>query len=258
MISMLSNKFADLHIYTIDTIGANSAIDFAKRAFELGYKYVSFICFNKLRPSLIKEYKRICSDCGLDYIVRLDLEINDKNISKVKSFLRKFRRKIEVIVARPRSVQAARFSARDRRIDMIYFDEKSPKFDTIQAQLMHENDKFLELTFREILIPELRNNYLRIYHRIFQLVSKYKVKVIISSGARSIYEMRAPRDMAIAFNTIFNIKLERPYMLISDHPIHLISKNRRKLSKFFITEGVEVIGRSEGYEITRKILDFLS
>ena len=253
----MSKQFADLHLYNIFTFGQNNPLEFIKRAFELGYKYIAFVHFNKVSKELIKEYKRLCADYGIDYVIRVDLEISN-NIPRIKRFLRKYRKDYEIIVARPRSIEAARFSARDRRIDVIYFDDKAPKFDSIQAKVMKENEKFLELTFRELLCKEIRERTIKKYLRIINLAVENKLKIIVSSGARCINEMRSPRDLAACFTILFKIPVNKPYELTSENPISLIEKNRFKLSRNFIMPGIEILGKSEKYEVKEEILNRIS
>jgi len=248
--------FADLQIYTLESGGKNTADEYAYLLSLLGFRYVSFVCFNRVIENRFKEYRRRVEDYGLEYISRVDLEI--KSLSQAKGFLRKYRKSVDLVVARPRNINAARFSARDGRIDMIFFDGRSPKFDTIQAKLMGVNNKVLEIAISEILTAEKRVPVIRKLNRTLTIALKYDVKIVLSSGAHNIYEIRTPRDMVSIIKTLLNIEYESGLEMMRENPFSVILRSREKRNKEFIMPGLKVIGKAKPYEAEKKILDFLS
>ena len=141
---------------------------------------------------------------------------------------------------------------------MVFFDTKSPKFDTIQARLMGKNNKALEITLSEILIAENRVPVIKKLNKILSDATRYKVKVILSSGAHNIYEIRAPRDIASVIKTLLGIKIDICFEMLRENPINIIFESKEKRSKGFVMPGLKVIGKGKPYEVKKKILDFLS
>jgi len=252
---MNMRAFVDLQVYTVDSGGKSTADEYASFLSILGFKYVSFVCFNRPNKDKFKEYRRSVEDYGLEYVNRVDLEVS--SLSRAKSFLRRYRRDVDIIVVRPRNINAARFSARDRRVDMVFFDEKSPKFDVIQARLMSINNKVLEISLNEILVTENRVMEIKRLNKVLRTALGYGIKIVLSSGAHSVYEIRAPRDMISVIKTLSGIKIKNEFEMMRDNPLDVIFKSKERRKREFVMPGVRIVGRGEPYEVKEKILNFL-
>ncbi len=229
----MGRRYADLNL---EPSGTENAEPLFKMAVELGYRIVSTANFN---PSYnIKDYERIARKFGLDYVSRLDIVITTP--SKAKRVLGKYRRKFELMVARPRTLEGARFAARDSRIDLVLFDSVDLRFDNIQARMMASNGKALEIVLSKIIFSkDIDKEFLKIIN-ILSLCKKYDVKIVATSGAKTPLEMRAPLDIA-ALLTVMGLPSEKARDTVSRIPINILNVNRNKLSNKYISPGIWVV-----------------
>ncbi len=246
-------RFADLQLYTTEAGGLCTPCEYAQALSPLGFKLVSFVMLNRLDRRLARWYRREVEDHGLEYVVRVDLEV--RSLSEAKRLLRRYRRGADIIVARPRSLSAARFAARDGRVDMVCFDELSPRFDAVQARMMGERGKAVELAFRDLLASSDRVAAIRSVGRTLALALECGVAVVLSSGARSVYEVRAPRDMAAAISALFGVGRDVALKMVSDNPLSVV--RRSKELREDVLPGLRVVGRGEAYEGSETLLNFL-
>ncbi|MCW4042967.1 MAG: hypothetical protein NWE90_04500, partial [Candidatus Bathyarchaeota archaeon] len=68
------------------------------------------------------------------------------------------------------------------------------------------------------------------FSREIELANRYKVNIVVSSGAKGVLSLRAPRDIAALAN-ILGLSKERSLDSISKIPMQIIKDNRNKLSK---------------------------
>ena len=86
------------------------------------------------------------------------------------------------------------------------------------------------------LISRLRNEV--------KIAEKYKIPIIISSGASTSILMRRPREMA-ALAILFDMPMERALKSISEIPYSILQRNREKLSPNFIAPGLKVVRKGK-------------
>jgi len=224
--------FYDLCIVT----NTESLHNFLERAFRLGYKGVGVSGLS------ISTRDRLEIDSKVEVVSRLDLYF-DKNI-QAKRVLRRERRNFEIIVAHPKNVNTARFSARDGRIDIVNFHGHEYLFSPIQAKLMANEGKALEICLSHLrtlkkLNPRPLTRIIRKYYVMLTLAEEFGVDVVCSSGATNLYEMLSPKDV-IAFISILGLG-NKAAQALTKAPREILERNRLKLSDKFILPGVMLL-----------------
>lgn len=106
----------------------------------------------------------------------------------LKTMLRGIKLRYPLVAVEPLSRQAARFAARDRRVDLIVLSRDTLQYiDKTQARMMKHHGKILEIRMSDYFRMDQREKAM-VYRRI-NLFRSIDADVVFSSGARSIYEV---------------------------------------------------------------------
>lgn len=240
---MPKRRYVDLHVKLYGDHDPPELL--AKMAKHLGFSLIAF----SLDPTplqrcneIMGEVKKTCEQLGLDVAFRLDLQ--PLRSGELKSLLRKYRRTFEVIAVKCRNVSVARVAARDRRVDVTYFDPSDVPslLDESQVNLMVESGHFIEVNLLDLVYeqPEKQARALWNYRVAIEAAVKKGVPLIFSSGSSKALEMRAPRELSsVALLVVGNERLARDS--VSINPMKLIEVNREKLKPTYVQPGVKVV-----------------
>lgn len=237
-------KFIDLHLCPNirDSINTGRLI---KRASELGYKGVGIALPLKSHKRDLSYLKKRCSDLGLDFISRVDL--TPKNARDLLMDLRRVRKTFEIVAVNCYSKDVARQAAKDHRVDLLSFSMNYPHkrfFDRAEAELASNASASLEIDITAIITSSDRHlvNLLSTVRREIEISRKFDVKVVFSSGASDPLLMRGPKDY-VSIAKLLDVDREFALKTLSDNPLSIIQKNRRKLKENYIAPGVYIVER---------------
>jgi len=238
--------FTDLHLCPNLKDQDKTRLMIEKSA-ELGYKAVGVTLPQNFSRSEIGKISKICSEAGLDFVSRIDLE--PANVPELLRNLRLLRRDVEIISVKCLSKSVARQAAKDHRVDILSFsplDVRKRFFDSAEAELASKALASLEFNLAPLL-------YLRGYRRIRLLsklreetfiAKKYGVPIVLSSGANDVSLLRKPEDYA-SLGYLFGLDLKDARKFLSDNPQEIIERNRRKLSPNFVAPGIYIMRRGK-------------
>jgi len=237
---MPKRRYADLHVRVTDEGDAPRLL--IKMAKHLGFSLIalSFDDPHELRD--LKDVKDYAKDLGIDVAIRVDLRPSSPN--ELKGYLRELRRSVEVIGVYCRDVSVARTAARDRRVDVTFYDPENvlSVLDEGQLSLLAESGHYVEVNLVDFLhiTPDKQAKALWSYGLVLKRVTRRGIPALISSGASKIIDMRAPRELyALAFLLLDEKTLARE--AVSTKPMELVRLNREKLSPAFVQPGVKVV-----------------
>jgi len=239
--------YVDLHL--IPPGGKTErAKELIKRAAELGYNYIGLTIPMETERATINQLRRFSSSEGVDMVTRVDL--TPKNSRELLEHLRRLRRRYEIIAVRCTGKAVARQAAKDRRVDILSFPSTNPKerfFDRAEAELASKASAALEIDLTQILLTRgaRRIRLLSTLRTEASIAERLKVPIVLSSGATGIGQQRRPRDMA-SLSYLFDMKPETALKAISENPLDIIERNRRKLSPDYVAPGVYIIRRGRG------------
>ncbi|MDH5815773.1 MAG: RNase P subunit p30 family protein [Candidatus Nezhaarchaeota archaeon] len=239
---MPKRRYADLHVKVIDD-GSHPEL-LIRMARHLGF---SLIALSSDDPSKLKDLevaKEIGRNFGVDVALRLDLKASSPN--ELKTYLRKYRRRVEIIGVYCDNVAVARTAARDRRVDITFYDpgDVLSILDEGQISLLAESGHYVEVNFTDLLHIgfDKQAKVLWDYSLMLKKIVKKGIPVIISSGASNIIDMRAPRELsALAFLLLNEDREGLARDMVSTIPMRLVQMNREKLSPSFVQPGVKVV-----------------
>jgi len=238
----MTRAFADLHL-RVNPKDQQATQKLITKAARLGYRQISIPFTSKHSEEELAKLKEACSSLGLDFVSRADF--NPRTENDLTHFLRKFRRKFEVICITCDSKEVARQAAKDRRVDLLNFqslDYHKRFFDRAEAELASCSLAALEVDVKPLLILEgpPRVRLLTSLRREIATAQEFKVPVVVSSGVSEERLMRLPRDMAsLAF--LFGLDEAQALDAVSRGPAAIVARNREKLSSRFVAPGISVI-----------------
>jgi len=239
-------KFVDLHLYA-PFRNLEKLKNMISKSFELGYRQVGIPLPPNVKSDEIDRLRKFCSDVGLDPASRVDLA--PRNTKELMTSLRHLRRNFEVVAVLCTSKPIARQAAKDHRVDVLSFPDAKPRnrfFNSAEAELAAESSSSLEIDMAPLLtlkgFPRIR--LISCLRRETAIAKSYRVPVVISSGTTNDDLMRSPRDYA-ALATLFDMNQSSALSALSEVPLHIVKRNRLKLSPDFVAPGLRVVRRKD-------------
>ena len=234
-------KFVDLHLRTAIR-DLDQVEGMISRSHELGYGLLGISLPPDVQRQTVRHLQEICSDMGVDLVTRVDLA--PRTSRELLRGLRRLRRRFEVVSVLCASKAVARQAAKDRRVDLLSFptDLRKRFFDLAEAELASKALASLEIDMAPLLSLRggLRIRLLFRLRREVEIANKFNVHIVISSGATSRYFLRAPRDYA-ALASLFDLPPSVGLRALSDNPLAIVKRNRKKLSPGYVAPGIRVV-----------------
>lgn len=235
-------KSVDLHLCPfVDNLGQVEKM--VKRSSDLGYQLVGISLPPNIKREKIHQLRTICENVGVDLVTRIDFV--PKTSNELLRILRRFRRKFEIISVTCNSKSVARQAAKDRRVDLLVFPTGFPRkrfFDNAEAELASKAEGALEIDMAPLLsltgFPRIR--FLSSLRKEVAIAEKFKVPIVISSGATDVSLLRGPYDYA-AFATIFDLPMPLALRGLTENPWGIVERNRKKLSSGYVAPGLFVV-----------------
>jgi ribonuclease P/MRP protein subunit RPP1 len=242
----LKRTFADLHLRP-NLRDIEKIKHMIRKESELGYRLIAISLPLNLSSERIQQIQSMCMDTQVDFASRLDLK--PRTSRELISFLRKFRRKFEVIAVACESKPVARQAAKDRRVDLLSFpsiDFRRRFFDRAEAELASRALAALEIEMKPLLTVEgpARIKLIACLRKEVKIAQSFNVPLVISSGASSRFLVRTPRDLA-ALASVFDLDKSSALEAVSKNPVAIVKRNRHKLSSRFVAPGVRVVRRGK-------------
>jgi len=194
----MRRAFADLHL-RVNHKDQKATQELINRAASFGYSLISIPFTSGMHEDDLAKLKSICTEAGADFVSRVDFHPRSEN--DLTHFLRKFRRRFEVICISCDNKEVARQAAKDRRVDLLSFpslDYHKRFFDRAEAELASDSLTALEVDVKPLLILEgpSRVRMLMSLRREVAIAREFKVPIVVSSGISELRLMRFPRDTA--------------------------------------------------------------
>ena len=216
------NTYTDLHLNSNLSIGVDSPIDMIQMAFKLGYSYVCFADFNNFPFKKIQEFKK---NITTEVKVLTRIDIIGENVRAIKQRLQNIRPYIDIIGLKCEKKAIFNWALQDSRIDLLtFFNYSNFYLLTYEAaKLATRNLKAIEIFVRPLILNTglNRSKLIRLLRKSVHNIVRAKTPFVITSGAQSIYEMRAPREL-ITLMGLADLPKELCKKAVSTYPIKII------------------------------------
>jgi len=245
----MTRALADLHLRA-NVKDQQATQRLINRAARFGYSQISIPFTSKLSEDELSNLKAVCREAGVDFVSRADFY--PRSESELTHFLRKFRRRFEVICISCDNKEVARQAAKDRRVDLLNFsslDHRKRFFDRAEAELASGSLASLEVDVKPLLILEgpPRVRLLTSLRREVSVAEEFDVPVVVSSGVGEERLMRTPRDMA-SLACLFGMDEASALDAVSANPSVIIERNRKKLGSHFVAPGISIVKEGKRFE----------
>ena len=241
----MKRVYADLHLCTdCDRMEQFSRV--VIKASKVGYTLIA-VPFRKFSEEQIRQVRETCERSNVDFASRVDLR--PRTPEELISFLRKLRRRFEIVAVMCESKSVARQAAKDRRVDLLNFpqpDFRRGFFDAAEAELASNCLASLEIDVKPLLTLEgpARIRLLSSLRREVATAQEFHVPVVISSGVSDEMLIRKPRELA-ALASLFDLIGVQAREAVSKNPSAIVKRNREKLGSRFVAPGIRIIRRGK-------------
>jgi ribonuclease P/MRP protein subunit RPP1 len=238
-------KFYDLHVYSSFANGQPTIEQLATTAKELGYSGICYVVYfegKEMKKIVEKQTKEVSKKVGIEIFLGLKAR-NTKELN----FLAKMRREFDLLLVKGGDLGLNRAAVETPEVDILAHPElgrTDSGFDYVLAKLASKNNVAIEINFREILTSSgvTRSMILAHMRKNIKLAKKYKVPIVLCSGAISNWELRSPLCL-ISMATQLGLELKEAKIAISKLPEKMIKRALERRSSNWIIPGVKIVKR---------------
>lgn len=171
------------------------------------------------------------------------VEVRAKNPEDLRRKIQKFRKKVDVLLVYGGDLKVNRAAVEDSRVDLLlhpYQGRRDSGFNHILAKKAAENNVAAEINIGYLLRNRnhRRQKILAQFRELLKLKSKFDFPLVITSGARSLYDLRSPRDL-MALSSCFGMDKETALSALSKVPEDIIKGNQFRQQ--LISSGVRIL-----------------
>lgn len=171
------------------------------------------------------------------------VEIRAKNQDDLKRKIKQFRKKNDVLLVHGGDLKINRAAVEDPRVDVLahpYHGRRDSGFNHVLAKKAAENNVAVEINLGYLLRNRnhRRLKVLSQFRELVKLKSKFGFSLVITTGARSLYDLRSPRDL-MALSNCFGMDKETSFSALSTVP-ESITKNNQSRHQL-ISSGVRLL-----------------
>lgn len=161
------------------------------------------------------------------------VEIRTNSVTELKRKLKHHWGKETLLAVHGGNEKINRAALEDSRVDILAHpcgEKGEGELNHVLVRYAAENGVAIDFNLNAIIQSSRRSERARILSKMrenLKLVRKYKAPMILTSNARSIYDLRAPREM-IALASLFGMRKEEAVHALSDIPTGVLEKKWKK------------------------------
>lgn len=236
-------KFFDLHVHSAFSEGESTIEQIAQRAKELGYSGICFSEYYEGRARLEKLKAEIAK--ALEKVnIEIFLGFEARNLRELRQ-LADMRRMFDVLLAHGGDLDMNRAAVETKEVDILTHPEHG-RYDCgmnhVMAKLAKENEVAIEINLREILTStkKTRSRVLANMRDNIELAKKYKMHVILCSGAISHWDLKDPLCMSSMAEQL-GLPLKNAKESVSKIPEKIVERAKERKSGKWIMPGVKIV-----------------
>ena len=223
--SLFDARFYDLYIHPIpDTPDSITSLAIVARKY--GYCGIAVVNSKSNDPDSVNKPENFSIHSGI--------EISCKP-SKMRDEIRKQKGKEDILIAGGGDDEFIRAAAETEGFDILM---QPAKFNNVLAKAAGDNSIALGFDMGHVISTrgEARIRELMIMRTNLRHARKYDLKMILTSGGTSHYDLRSPREMA-ALAGIFGMTAKEAVDAMSCIPMDILKRK----SPDYVQEGIEII-----------------
>lgn len=168
------------------------------------------------------------------------VEIVADEISGLKKKIKNYRHRVDVLLVHGGNPKINRAAVENPDVDVLA--HPSHYLNHILAKSAAENEVAIEFNLDALIYTRgvSRVRALSAFQRNLKLARKFGVSMVLTSGARSQYDLRAPREM-ISLAGLFGMSEDEAVGALSKTPWSMVIRNKKKKQPGYVMEGVEIL-----------------
>ncbi|MFB6294686.1 MAG: ribonuclease P protein component 3 [Candidatus Nanohaloarchaea archaeon] len=240
----MDRQFYDIDIQSSQSAGDDDIGQIADRAERLGFDGIAVTDYVADEDDIEQVAQRIETvDTALD--LHLGAKLKPEDPEDLGDMLQRFREMVEVVVVHGGDAAVNRAATGDSRVDVLAHPEKGRTdagLDHVMVKQAAENTVAIQVNLRQLLetYGKVRSHILAHMRQNVRLADHFDAPVIVSSGATSVWQLRAPRELA-AFPRILGRDVEHSFDTVSTVPRRILDRAEQVTRNEFIQPGVEVV-----------------
>lgn len=245
------DSYYDLHLHLNE--GLNDLKERIKLAEHMGWDGIC-LTVDFQGTEALEEFSERISDMRTETEMELfsGAEITAKSLQELRKNSRKALSFVDIILVKGGGDEINRSAAECWEVDILCHPEKlverdfmkqrNSGMDHVMAKLMAERLIGIEFNFSEILnsYGMLRSQILGRMHQNVMLARKYKALMILTSGARDRWGLRAPREL-LAIGKMLGMTQGEAKSAVSENPSRILQKSRDRRDPNIILKGLRVM-----------------
>jgi len=234
------SKFFDLNVHSLPDY-ADSPGRMVLEANELAY---SGICLTSFNPSNSFYDPDISSSFYKDFEIYNGIEIRVNNISALNKQVNRLKDKVDIILVSGGHEKINRAALENQKVDILARPASRGKpLNHVLIKAAADNGVAIDFNIDALTMHtrESRTSTLAAMRLNVRLARKYDASMVLTSSARSHYDLRGPREM-MALGMIMGMTQDEALYALSIVPQAII---RRNTDKNRIMKGVEIVDMVE-------------
>ncbi len=238
----MMRKYLDLHIYSDNSIGSSSIKEVVDFAEKLNLSTIALLDYKDKKQ--LAELKKEIQGIKTQVEILVGAELVAGSVSDLKVKIKQVRDVVDILAVYGGNLKINRAAVEDPRVDILIhpeFKRKDSGMDDVMARLAAENFVAIELNFREFLHSsrKSRSFVLRKMKQNAMLAEKYNAPVIVASGAESVWDMRAGRELS-SLAHLCGLPIVACIDSVSKTPERVMTHVKKVNSNKFVMPGVEI------------------
>ena len=209
----MARTFVDLHIHSDYSNGVDNLSEIINYAEKLDLSSLAVVeeIESVSELSRIKEIRERINHLRTNIRIYIGIELKTDNPDNMKTLIAKSRPLVDLLMVYGGNVDINRIAVEDSRVDILSrpeFSRKDSGLDEAMVKLAAKNHVAIEFNFRSVLhtYSKVRSHILFHMRHNWSLVSRFEAPFLITSGAKSIWDMRTGRELA-SFGTVIGMEL---------------------------------------------------
>ncbi|MDY6762064.1 MAG: RNase P subunit p30 family protein [Candidatus Nanohaloarchaea archaeon] len=239
----MDRQFYDIDIQSDRSAGDDTVADIAARANRLGFDGIAVSDYVAEEDD-IEQVAQAVAQVQADIDIHLGAKLKPEDPEDLGDMLRRFRDMVEVVVVHGGDAAVNRAATGDPRVDVLAHpenDRTDAGMDHVMVKQAAENNVAVQLNLRQLLetYGKVRSHILSHMRQNVRLADHFDAPLIVSSGATSVWQLRAPRELA-AFPRVLGRDVEHSFDTVSTVPRRILERAEQVTQDEFIRPGVEV------------------
>ena len=235
-------KFYDMHVHSTFSEGESTVLQFAEQAKALGYAGICFSEFYEGRAHIEKlkaEIAKAQQKTGIEILLGIEAG-NTKELRRLADMRPMF----DILLVHGGDLQLNRVAVETKEADILTHPERG-RYDSglnhVMAKLAKQNHVAIEINFNEILnsTKKTRSCVMANMHDNIELAKKYKMPIIVCSGAKSHWDMRDPLVLASMAERL-GMPLKKAKEAVSKTPEAIVKELKNRKSDKWVMPGVKI------------------